>query len=123
MRIEIRLAGAAAPELTGLAEELLREVGNAEPERRKAGPSEAPIRSDPVAIAALILSVPGAAVAVVDLAQRARLAERVQKLLERARASDGAATLQVGAEPPLDLATATEDQVMDLIARSRGRWV
>ena len=54
-----------------------------------------------------------------DLVERAWVAEQVQRLLKKVREVDGTATLHVGAEPSLDLRTATEDEVMDLLARSR----
>jgi hypothetical protein len=53
-----------------------------------------------------------------DLMERAGVAERVRRLLAKVRETDGTATLQVGAEPSLDLRTATEDEVMNVLARS-----
>ena len=119
MIVEIRLSGAAVPALAEPAEDVLRAAANAEPQRREPAPQIEPSKGDPVAVAALILSVPAAVLAALDLAERARLAERVRRLLKKVRASDGGATLHVGAEPPRDLSTATEDEVMDLLAKSR----
>ena len=39
--------------------------------------------------------------------------------LKKVREADGSATLHVGAEPSLDLKTAREDEVMELLAKSR----
>lgn len=118
MTVEIRLSGVAAQGLAEPAEDLLRSAADAEPERRKPVLNDEVSKGDPVAVAALILSVPGAVLAMLDLAERARLAERVRHLLAKVRGSEGAATLHVGAEPPLDLSTATDDEVMDLLAKS-----
>ena len=118
MTVEIRLSGVAAQALAEPAEDLLRSAADAEPERRKPVLNDEVSKGDPVAVAALILAIPGAVLAMLDLAERARVAERVRRLLAKVRASEGAATLHVGAEPPLDLATATEDEVMDLLAKS-----
>ena len=53
-----------------------------------------------------------------DLVERAKVAERVKGLLKKVRQVDGIATLHVGTEPSLDLKIATEDEVMELIAKS-----
>jgi hypothetical protein len=119
MSVEIRLSGVDGPALADEAEDVLRAAAGTEPERRDRRPAEEVFRGDPVAITALVLSVPGAVVSLLDLAERAQLAERVRRLLGRVRSADGAATLHVPGEPPLDLAAATEDEVMDRLARGR----
>lgn len=117
MSIEIRLSGVDGHALADEAGDVLRAAAGTEPERREGKAREEVFRGDPVAIAALVLSVPGAIVSLMDLAERARLAERVRGLLARVRSADGAATLHVPGEPPLDLTAATEDEVMDRLAR------
>ena len=72
-----------------------------------------------MAVAALILSIPSAILAAMDLVERAGIAERIRGLLKKVRESDGTATLHVGSKPPLDLKITTEDEVIDLIAESR----
>ena len=119
MSVEIRLSSAVAPIVAEPAEDLLRAAANNEPERRHPSHDEEISRGDPVTIIALILSIPGAIVAAMDLIERARVAERVRRLLTKVREVDGMATLHVDAEPSLDLRTATEDEVMDVLARSR----
>lgn len=119
MTVEIHLSNTAAPVLAEPAEALLRAAANTKPEFRHLSHDEETSKGDPVAVAALILAIPGAILATLDLAERAGVTERVRGLLKKAREVDGTATLHVDAEPPLDLKTATEDEVMDLLARSR----
>lgn len=121
MSVEIRLSSAVAPIVAESAEDVLRAAAHAEPERRHPGRDEEVSKGDPVAIAALILSIPGAIVAAMDLVERAGVAERVRRLLKKVHEVDGTATLHVGAEPSLDLRTATEDEMMDALARSSRR--
>ena len=118
MAIELHLSGVVEPALEEASAALLRAVSAGELERRKvAGAGDAPKRGDPLALAALVLAVPGAILATLDLAERARVAERVRGLLDKLRGSDTNATLEVDGEPPLELASASEDQVMDLLAK------
>jgi hypothetical protein len=119
MSVEIRLSSAVAPMVAEPAADLLRAAANTEPERRNPGHDDEASKGDPVAIAALILSIPSAILAAMDLVERARVAERVRDLLKKVREVDGTSTLHVGAEPSLDLRTATEDEVMNLLAMSR----
>ena len=119
MSVEIYLSSAVAPIVAESAADVLRAAANAEPERHHPSHDEEVSRGDPVAIAAMILSIPGAIVAVMDIVERAGIAEQVRRLLTRVREVDGTATLQVSGEPSLDLRTATEDEVMDVLARSR----
>ena len=73
MTVEIHLSGAAAPALAGPAEDLLRAAGDVGPKRRNVDYDEATLRGDAMAVAALILSIPGAISATMVLAERAGL--------------------------------------------------
>jgi hypothetical protein len=119
MTIEIHLAGRALSELVGPSEALLRIVAQAEPTRREPDCRQDPKRGDPVAVAALILAVPGAVLAAMDIIERTKLAAKVKTLLKKARQTEGSATLKFGEHPFLDLKNATDDQVMDLIFKDR----
>ena len=118
MTVEIRLSGAAGPALAEPAEDLLRAAANVEPERRNLGHDEAASKGEGVAVAALIISIPAATVATMELVDRAGIAERVRRILKKVRGVDGTATLHVGEEPSIDLRSATEDEVMDLLAKT-----
>ncbi|MEU5778809.1 hypothetical protein [Streptomyces venezuelae] len=73
---------------------------------------------DPVAVTALILSIPSAMLAVADIADRIHKRRRAGDLIERAqqlRAQQATARL-VREDRSVDLATLTPDQLLDLIA-------
>jgi hypothetical protein len=113
-RIEGTDRAAAADELQRLLED---ELG-IEPERVEVPVSEHDGRKgDPVAIAALILAVPGAVLATMDLAQRMRLREKIGKLIATAQTlrADDKASVQIEtatAAQPLDQATV--DRVIEM---------
>ncbi|WAL98466.1 hypothetical protein [Streptomyces sp. Je 1-369] len=73
---------------------------------------------DPVAVAALVMSIPSAMLAVADIADRIHKRRRAGDLIERAqqlRAQQATARL-VREDRTVDLATLTPDQLLDLIA-------
>jgi hypothetical protein len=65
----------------------------------------------------LALSVPGALLTVVDLAERLKLKERVQRLLERIRAagSEGETVLRLPGRPAIDLKEASAAEVTEAL--------
>ncbi|MFC9261325.1 hypothetical protein ACFT25_16095 [Streptomyces hydrogenans] len=73
---------------------------------------------DPVAVTALLLSVPSAVLAVTDIADRIRKRRRAGELIERARqlSTEQTTARLVRADHSVDLATLTSDQLLDLIA-------
>ena len=90
MTVSIRIVGPNAEAIAAEVEPLLAEAFRETPTRKAMPREQAPERADPIAVAALILSVPGVILATLDLAARARLAERIERLREkiRARASE-----------------------------------
>lgn len=71
---------------------------------------------DPVAIAALIVSIPSAALAVTDLADRVLKRRRAQDLIDKVNESlDGNTTVNlITDDGPRDLSALNPDQLLDL---------
>ena len=118
MTIEIHLSGPAVTVVSSTAEDFLKEIAEADPKSQRLDCDENESKGDPLAITALILSIPGAVLATMDLVERAKVAERIRRLLDKVRGTKGTATLQIDTKPPLDLKTTTEDEVMDFIAKT-----
>ena len=118
--IAIRIEGPNAQALAAEADAFLREALRETPERAVMPAETTPTRADPIAVAALILSVPGAVLATLDIAQRLKLAERLDRFLATLRARAGGADrvqLCGGDEPSVDLIRADRDQVMDALSK------
>jgi hypothetical protein len=73
---------------------------------------------DPASLAALILSIPSTALAVMDLTDRIRKRKRATELIDHARqlASQQVTATLVSQHHTTDLSTLTPDQLLDLIA-------
>ena len=119
MSIEIHLTGDMAGALKDDAEGFLQDISQdmAEIRQCEGTPGTEGQRGDPIAIAALILAVPGAVVAILDLVQRARLSRKIQDLLKKIRETGGGAVLHTQGDEPLDLKTANVDEVLERIKR------
>ncbi len=128
MTIEIHLSGDAVDILEGAASDLLRDVGGVEPRKTSAPEGDTSASRDPalviaaaslaVSAATLMISIPGAIESTLNLIDRKKRADRVKALLNAARDTKGGATLQVGSEPPIDLATTDVDTVMDYLSQA-----
>lgn len=71
---------------------------------------------DPIAVAALVLAIPGAITATLDIVTRARLAERIDRLLKRLRGAaspEDSVHLASGTASSLDLISAGRDAVLN----------
>jgi hypothetical protein len=77
---------------------------------------------DPVSVAALVLSIPSAALAVLDLADRIRKRRRAQQLIEHAQdlAEHHVVLRLVADQRPVEIATLDPDQLLDLLTTDDG---
>ncbi|HAQ00649.1 MAG TPA: hypothetical protein DCQ35_11665, partial [Rhodospirillum rubrum] len=73
MTLFLHITGPNAQALAAEVEAFFAEVIGTPVERRSLPKDDVIYRSDPLAVAALVLAIPGALVATLDLAQRARL--------------------------------------------------
>ena len=126
MTLSIRLTGPDPNAAVQSAADLLRDATGCEPEQHELAPGGGPKRDlgTGLAIASLVLSVPGAVLAtmdVVDRVQRRRVAARVEALKAQLAASGGDALLEIAGSPPLDLARTPTDAIVDAILRSSRR--
>ena len=116
MSVTVHINGPNASALASELETFFAEALTIKVERAPIPTDEAIQRSDPVAVAALVLAIPGAILATLDLAARARLGERIDQLLTRLRGKAAAADsvqLTNGEGAGLDLITANRDAVLD----------
>ena len=119
MTIEIHLTGDMATALKDDAQAFLQDISQGMTECRQCEemPGIETQRGDAMAIAALILAVPGAVVATLDLVERARLSQKIQALLKKIKMIKGSAVLHTQGDEPLDLKTAIVDEVLARINR------
>jgi len=73
---------------------------------------------DPIAVSALVLSLPSVAVAAFDLADRIRKRRRAEELIERARRLEArhVAVRLLARRRPVELSSLTPDELLDLLA-------
>ncbi|HEY6424429.1 MAG TPA: hypothetical protein VIY28_14510 [Pseudonocardiaceae bacterium] len=73
---------------------------------------------DPVSIAALVVSIPSAALAVLDLADRIHKRRRAKELIDHARqlATQHVTVYLMSHSRPVELTTLAPDQLLDLLA-------
>lgn len=121
MSITITIAGPNAPALAAEVEAFLADALATRAERLPPLQDQPVQRGDPLAVAALVLAIPGAITATLDLTTRARLAKRIDQLLDslRGRAAPAdSVRLTGGAAPELDLITAKRDAVLDRLEQA-----
>ena len=120
MTLEITLSGADAAVAEDATAELLREIGGQAPERATPVPADADRKdlATGIAAAALILSLPGAILATLqlrDMAARPRLRDRVDAVKKRIEPTFGEAILTTPNGKSIDLRRTPTDAVVDAI--------
>ena len=73
---------------------------------------------DPVSVAALVISIPSAALAIFDLADRIHKRHRAKELIDHAQqlAAQHVTVRLISQSRPVELTTLTPDQLLDLLA-------
>jgi hypothetical protein len=120
-------AAASGPNQQRIADELqawLTEAFGQNARREDRAPGGEPVRDagTTIALIALALSLPGAINELVSLAERAKLKQRLGRLLEGIQDTAGAedtVTLQIGDGPPIDLKRADAAAVLEALERTR----
>jgi hypothetical protein len=108
MEIRATVNGPNQQQLADVLQASLAEAFGREVRREKIDPDGEPVR-DPattIALIALVLSLPGAINELLTLAERAKLKQRLGKLIDRVRGSagpDDTVTLHIGNDAPIDL--------------------
>lgn len=124
--VGLRIEGPAAAESAAALADLIGETLGERPAPKPtpAGSGASVTRGDPWAVAAVLLAVPSALLATLDLAARLGLAERLGRLIDLARRGreerGTVVTLALersGGLPPLD--RCEPDQVLEAIERAR----
>ncbi|MBI3269774.1 MAG: hypothetical protein HYZ53_12180 [Planctomycetes bacterium] len=103
--VRFQIQGEDAEAVAGELSEQIRGLFGESPARSSGGVSPGAAREggkgvDPVAVAALVLSIPGAILATMDLAQRLQAAERVRKLIAWAKERLPRAKAKIDFLPP-----------------------
>lgn len=132
MMLELRIAPDNSPELADAARDLMHALAGVEPDEAVSSPAaEVERGGEWIAAAGMLLAAPGAATAVLDLADRlsrgkgrGEARRRIEPVLTRAQAarSEGQqVTLTVG-EKTLDLGRVSVDDVLDALATDGIKW-
>jgi hypothetical protein len=117
---------AAGPNRDAIAsalQDFLRAEFGGEVRREEQVAEDVPTREGTaLAVIAIVLALPGAINQLVTLAERAKLKQRLDALLERIRGAagpDDTAVLRVGEARQLDLKAATSGEVLEALERAR----
>jgi hypothetical protein len=124
VRIEAAISGPNRESAEAAVNDFIKEQFNAAPERGIQNQSGAQTRGgDLIEWITLVLSVPAALMTTLDLAERVKLKERVQRLLERVRSAGTTAEesvlLTIEEQPAIDLTRASVSEVVDALNPSR----
>jgi hypothetical protein len=126
MEITATASGPNQEQLVEVLRVSLAQTFGQDARREDRAPDGEPVRDagTTIALIALILSLPGAINELVTLAERAKLKQRLGRLLERIQGTAGAedtVTLQIGDGPPIDLKGADAAKVLAALEGTRQR--
>lgn len=123
--LELAITGPDATQAAEALEDILTQETDLRPKRHLKPPIQAQGEKviDPVAVAALVVSIPCGILAVIDLADRIRKRQKAKALTEKASALviNGNVTITVtihGSGVPTPLHSMTPDQVLELAGRA-----
>ena len=127
--IRFYVEGSDASEVARALEDHFEQEFGARPKRRSApqprpAPGQ-PERGDPVAVAALILSIPAAVLATMDLAERVQLKAKIERLVvfmrEELKGRSGSVVLEVPSGRRLKIDQASAAEIMDAANAIQGQ--
>jgi hypothetical protein len=118
MRVEAKISAESGAAIEAELTAFLRGQFGTEPTRTEAAPAQ-PVRDAglTIAVISLLVSLPGATLETMQLAQKLKLRQRIEALIHKLRTlaptNRDAILLQAEGQKTLDLKTATPDQVLD----------
>jgi hypothetical protein len=120
MRIEAKISAESGAAIEAELTAFLREQFGTEPTRTEVAPAQSARDAGlTIAVISLLVSLPGATLETMQLAQKLKLRQRVEALIHKIHTlsptNRDAIPLQAEGQKTLDLKTATPDQVLDLL--------
>ena len=119
MKLEVKISGGRSDRLEGAITDFLQAQFGEQPTRSQHAEPAPRREGTTIAVIGLLLSLPGAIGAAMQLAEKVKLKERIGVLLERVRDAasedDDVVILTIDDQTPIDLKTATVETVADAL--------